>query len=166
MVWHRPGRAAMLLVPLLLTAGTLAPGAPGPRYYVVGGDAAHPEYLFQIAAGTLGDGRRYPEIFELNRQRLQPDGTRLTDPAALRPGWILLLPDDAHGPGVRTGPPPPIDRSSGLAVSPPAAIAEPVPGGGPQWPLRAGAALLAAVLLSVALLLARRRSPVQEPGAG
>src|SRR4029077_11990341 len=44
---------------------------------------------------------RYREIFELNAGRLQPDGSRLTIASLIRPGWILRLPRDAHGPGIR-----------------------------------------------------------------
>ncbi|MGW0436573.1 hypothetical protein ACWDV4_29000 [Micromonospora sp. NPDC003197] len=77
-----------------------------PRFYVVGPPRDDQrEYLYQIAVQTLGDGNRYREIFALNRDRQQPDGSRLTDPlTALQPGWILELPADAAGPAVRVGP--------------------------------------------------------------
>ncbi len=58
--------------------------------------------LWDIADRTLGDPFRYKEIFALNRDRLQPDGSRLTDADLIRPGWQLRLPGDAKGPGVRT----------------------------------------------------------------
>jgi hypothetical protein len=58
------------------------------------------ESLWEIAENHLGDGRRYREIFELNKDRVQPDGTKLTIASLIRPGWILLMPRDAHGPGV------------------------------------------------------------------
>ena len=66
-----------------------------------------PDSLALIAARTLGDGNRAGEIFDLNRGRAQADGTALTNPGDLRPGWILRLPEDATrprraaGPGVR-----------------------------------------------------------------
>jgi hypothetical protein len=79
---------------------------PGGRYYIVkAAENGQREYLFQIAVATLGNGNRYREIFELNRDREQPDGGRLTDPMELRPGWVLLLPKDATGPGVTLAPP-------------------------------------------------------------
>lgn len=53
------------------------------------------ETLWGIAAQTLGDGRRYREIAELNHGRLQPDGATFTDPGDIRPGWVLRLPADA-----------------------------------------------------------------------
>jgi hypothetical protein len=78
------------------------------RYYVVGAPVnGHPEYLYQVAVKTLGNGKRYREIFDLNKDRPQPDGGRLSDPmVGLRPGWILMLPADANGSGVRVGTPP------------------------------------------------------------
>jgi Bacterial transcriptional activator domain len=58
------------------------------------------ESLWEIAQNHLGDGRRYREIFELNQGRVQPDGTKLTIASLIRPGWMLLMPKDAHGPGI------------------------------------------------------------------
>ncbi|MGO9222048.1 MAG: LysM peptidoglycan-binding domain-containing protein, partial [Streptosporangiaceae bacterium] len=57
------------------------------------------ESLWEIAQKYLGDGRRYREIFELNKDRIQPDGSRLTIASLIRPGWVLQMPRDAHGPG-------------------------------------------------------------------
>lgn len=82
------------------------PASPAPvRYWVVGEPRdGQREYLYGIAMQTLGDGNRSSEILDLNRGRPQPDGGRLTDALTpLRPGWILQLPPDASGPGVRTG---------------------------------------------------------------
>jgi hypothetical protein len=58
------------------------------------------ESLWEIAQNHLGDGRRYRDIFELNAGRVQPDGSRLTIASLIRPGWILRMPRDAHGPGI------------------------------------------------------------------
>src|SRR6266567_9253048 len=58
------------------------------------------ESLWEIAQNHLGDGRRYREIFELNQDRVQPDGSKLTIASLIRPGWTLLMPKDAHGPGI------------------------------------------------------------------
>ncbi|MGV9979451.1 hypothetical protein ACWDUH_17400 [Micromonospora wenchangensis] len=128
-------------------SATDSPGAaPAGRYYVVGPPVGgQREYLYQIAATTLGDGNRYREVFELNRGRRQPDGGRLTDPAELRPGWVLALPPDARGPGVRIGPLPP----TGADATPPATAD---PGHTGQLVVLAG---LAAVALLVATLLRR-----------
>ncbi|WP_422755709.1 hypothetical protein [Micromonospora sp. WMMD708] len=130
------------------TATNSADATPAGRYYVVGPPVGgQREYLYQIAATTLGDGNRYREVFELNRGRRQPDGGRLTDPTELRPGWVLALPPDARGPGVRIGPLPP----TGADATPPATAD---PGHTGQLVVLAG---LAAVALLVATLL--RRSP-------
>ncbi len=48
--------------------------------------------LWDIAAEHLGDPLRFSELFRLNRNIVQPDGGRLTDPAEIMPGWILTLP--------------------------------------------------------------------------
>lgn len=88
------------------------------------------EFLFEIAQRFLGDGNRYTEIFELNEGRTQPDGNAMTDPAAVLPGWVLQLPDDAEGEGVQVGPlptapaPAPAASSSarGTATAEPASV--------------------------------------------
>ena len=53
--------------------------------------------LWDIAERHLGDGRRYKEIFELNKGLLQPDGRRLELSRLIQPGWNLVMPDDAVG---------------------------------------------------------------------
>jgi hypothetical protein len=58
------------------------------------------ESLWEIAQRFLGDGQRYREIFALNAGRIQPDGSRLTIASLIRPGWVLHMPRDAHGPGI------------------------------------------------------------------
>lgn len=57
----------------------------------------HHESLWEIAEKCLGDGRRYREIYQLNKGKPQPDGTRLTMASLIRPGWVLDMPDDATG---------------------------------------------------------------------
>jgi hypothetical protein len=56
--------------------------------------------LFRIAERHLGDRARWREILELNLDRVQPDGARLTTPSSLRSGWTLALPADAAVSGV------------------------------------------------------------------
>jgi nucleoid-associated protein YgaU/DNA-binding SARP family transcriptional activator len=48
--------------------------------------------LWDISSDHLGDGARYPEIYDLNVGRPQPDGRTLTDPDLIYPGWQLDLP--------------------------------------------------------------------------
>ena len=91
------------------------------KYYVVeppGG--RHHDSLWDIAQRYLGDGRRYREIFALNVGRLQPDGTELQHASLIRPGWVLVLPADAQGPGLSEQLP-----VNGAASSPP--IQTPLP---------------------------------------
>lgn len=64
-------------------------------------EGRHHDTLWGIAERTLGDPLRYKEIYALNKDRVQPDGARLTDADLIRPGWQLVLPGDAHGPDVR-----------------------------------------------------------------
>jgi hypothetical protein len=81
-----------------------APVAQHPQklYVVTPPQGRHHESLWEIAQQHLGDGRRYNEIFELNKDRVQPDGTKLTIASLIRPGWVLRMPGDAFGPGVQT----------------------------------------------------------------
>ena len=75
-------------------ATSQVPGVPaGARYYQV---TAH-DTLWRIAETHLGSGARYGEIFALNRDRPQPDGSALTRAALIQPGWSLIMPEDATG---------------------------------------------------------------------
>ncbi len=118
--------AAALLLGALVAGGltvwaALRPDPPPPtgNRYVVGPEVAGKrEFLYQIAADTLGDGNRYREIFELNRGRRQADGARMTTPLDLRPGWVLAMPPDATGPKVSVGPLPAVGESTGGGAVP------------------------------------------------
>ena len=103
------------------------------KYYIVPAPGHGPADLYAIAAQTLGNGRRYMEIFNLNKGRLQPNGARLENPRSIDRGWILQLPADATGPGVHFGPlpvpaPSPTAPASGRPAKPSAAAAAPRPG--------------------------------------
>ncbi|MFG1605366.1 LysE family transporter [Actinoplanes sp. NPDC049265] len=145
-----------------------AAGPPTPaKYYIVARPPhGQSEGLFTIAAKTLGDGRRHRELFALNRDRPQPDGGRMTNSSTVEPGWILLLPPDAHGRGVLTEAPPGAER----APSPPAAPAA-SRGDTVRSPATRGIALaLAAILLVVEVVLLsgfslRRRTRPRDPPA-
>jgi hypothetical protein len=133
-----------------------APSSTGKYCIVSSASGAQRESLYEIAARTLGNGNRSPEIFALNRGRLQPDGGRLTDPLVLKPGWILILPHDAKGAGVHTGSPPPVAASSS---APPSAgpSAPALPGtGSPSPMLLLGGVSAAFVLFVITVLVVSR----------
>jgi hypothetical protein len=71
-------------------------------YTVTPPQGRHHESLWEIAQQHLGDGRRYKEIFELNKDQVQPDGSKLTIASLIRPGWVLKMPGDAFGSGIQT----------------------------------------------------------------
>ncbi|HEY5836525.1 BTAD domain-containing putative transcriptional regulator [Streptomyces sp.] len=60
-------------------------------------EGRHHDSLWEIAERHLGDGRRYKEIYQLNKDRVQPDGSRLSQASLIRPGWVMEMPADAHG---------------------------------------------------------------------
>jgi DNA-binding SARP family transcriptional activator len=73
--------------------------------------------LSRIAARTLGDAARWPEIYTLNRGKPQPNGGQFTNPNLIFPGERLTLPTPTAPPasavtGIKshaalpTGPPP------------------------------------------------------------
>ena len=132
------------------------------KYYVVGPPVdGQPEYLFAIATRTLGDGNRAREIFNLNRGRTQPDGAALVDPAVLRPGWLLVLPADATGDGVRVGTLPVVDVSVSLTASPavnPAVVPAVTTSDGPGTSVYVAGVAAAATSLLVLAVLRRRRT--------
>ena len=64
--------------------------APGPEHVVAPRDT-----LWRIAEARLGDPLRWPEIYDLNAGRTQPDGEHLSEDTMLTPGWVLVLPADA-----------------------------------------------------------------------
>ncbi len=61
--------------------------APMIEYTVAPGD-----YLWDIARRIYGDGSRYIDIFEFNRDRVMANGERFSDPRLIRTGWVLDLP--------------------------------------------------------------------------
>lgn len=110
--------------------------APGPHagsaavrhfeYLVVEGDT-----LWDIAATHLGDALKWPRIYALNKDRVQRDGTRLSDPDLLKPGWRLTIPA-AHNRPTSPATLPTPDRPAPHAapqLSPPASTvaAQPTP---------------------------------------
>ncbi|KQZ67342.1 hypothetical protein ASD66_20530 [Nocardioides sp. Root151] len=60
-------------------------------------DGHYHDNLWDIAEKSLGDGRRWQEIFDLNKGRIQPDGQELVLGRLIQPGWVLIMPEDAVG---------------------------------------------------------------------
>lgn len=70
----------------------------GKKIYTVKAPVGHHhDNLWDIAEKHLGDGRRYKEIYELNKERVQPDGQHLHLARLIMPGWDLIMPEDAVG---------------------------------------------------------------------
>lgn len=68
----------------------------GQRVYVVQPpEGRYHDNMWDIAERTLGEGRRYQEIFDLNQGRTQPDGQELSLARLIHPGWLLAVPEDA-----------------------------------------------------------------------
>ena len=61
----------------------------------------HYDTLWDIADRYLGDGLRYKEIWELNKGVVQPDGRVLKNADLIYPGWVMKLPNDAKGAGLK-----------------------------------------------------------------
>lgn len=57
--------------------------------------------LWDIADRYLGDGFRYKEIWDLNKGVTQPDGRVLEKADLIYPGWVMKLPNDAKGAGLK-----------------------------------------------------------------
>ncbi|MFY1656107.1 BTAD domain-containing putative transcriptional regulator [Micromonospora sp. WMMD1274] len=101
-------------------AASHQPAAPPPTYTVRRGDS-----LCEIAARTLGDADRWPEIFALNRGARFPHvGGALRSPDLIYPGWVLRLPADAtyrsdHAPPRRHDQQPRTDPGRPDAPAPP-----------------------------------------------
>jgi membrane-anchored mycosin MYCP len=94
------------------------------KYYVVGSAFdGKPETLAEIASRFLGSASRYTEIFDLNKDVPQPGGGELTNPAVIEPGWVLVLPWDAVGAGVRYGLRPKVPPAPAPAPAKPARAA-------------------------------------------
>ncbi len=94
-------------------------GDPVDQYTVRPGDS-----LSEIARDELGSIDRYPEIFERNEGRPQPDGLSLADPDLIRPGWVLALPDE---PASGTLAPEPEVAPAPPTSLPPTPMPDPVP---------------------------------------
>ena len=123
--------------------------------------------LWDIAEKHLGAGQRYKEIYELNKDRVQPDGRKLELARLIQPGWELVMPDDAVGVARQVAPEAPAadtapvvtDLDAGL-TSDAHATHDAVVSDAPDW--QAGAGLLAAGVIG-ALAIRRRQKIGRRP---
>jgi DNA-binding SARP family transcriptional activator len=152
--------------------------------------------LWRIAARTLGDGDRWPEIFHANEGKPQPGGRTFTQPSLIYPGQELDLPANVASPPVappvNAPPPAPAHTSPPPATAPPTTTpppaswlpATPAPtthhapttgtGSPPstrepgfRWEPDLFVGLGLAAAVSAALLVARRRYRARyQPGSG
>jgi hypothetical protein len=158
-------------VPALASAAaprTMAAAAPATvKYYIVPAPGkGGTETLYDIALRTLGNGSRYPEIFSLNKGRLEPGGARMESPRTIRSGWILQLPASAHGPGVHVGPLPVVTAATSPPSAPPVSAPASRPASAPAVAAAHGSSLsiaaaiggmlLVILLAGLAVLLVRR----------
>lgn len=133
--------------------------------------------LWRIAERRLGDGSLWPQIFELNRDRRQPDGRALIHPDLIQPGWVLRLPlpstpppDDDHG-GATPRPSSPSSPPAERSTPPETATDREQHGGGsgtgPHLPdgTFVGIGLAAAIVGALAVARRRRRTR-HRPGTG
>ncbi len=148
------------------SATTAADQMFGSKIYTV--KAPHNGYhdnLWDIAEKHLGDGRRYTEIFELNKDRIQSDGATVDLARLIQPGWEFVMPDDATGvpvvEAVRVAPATTGSAASdaGSADAADQAADQVSVETAPWW---AGAGLLAAGIIG-SLALRRRRQLGRDP---
>jgi DNA-binding SARP family transcriptional activator len=145
--------------------------------------------LWRIAKRTLGEGRRWPEIFELNRGMRQPYGQTFLRPSLIYPGQELRLPvatsplaptperstTDPTPPSPTPAPDAPPTSAADptpVVTQPPVAPSVEPPVGGPPEPdndlvdhLLIGSAVAAAVAGAV-VAVRRRNRRRYRPGSG
>ncbi len=73
---------------------------------------------WSLAEAHLGDGKRWRELFALNRGLAQPDGGAWVVEGEIRPGWVLTLPTGAPPVVTPAAPTPAPDPVSSVAPAP------------------------------------------------
>ncbi|BAJ32190.1 MULTISPECIES: LysM peptidoglycan-binding domain-containing protein [Kitasatospora] len=124
----QPGTATPPAPPALPAGTSAQAGLPAHGSVTVhSGDS-----LSSIAQRELGDGDRWPELFDANKGATAPDGEKLTDPDVLAPGMVLTVPGANQAPAPESPAPatpapatptPPVEAPT----PPPAAAPTPAP---------------------------------------
>ncbi|MFZ2958373.1 MAG: LysM peptidoglycan-binding domain-containing protein [Candidatus Ozemobacteraceae bacterium] len=125
-----PGSAvAIASPPVIAAASASAPAtasATASRHYVV----ASGDSLWKIATRFFGDGSRYMEIVQANKDRYP---SLLKNPNLIYPGWELIIPGvspDVVTTGTQASPGSSTSTSSGPVGTPPRGISPRAPTGG------------------------------------
>lgn len=105
--------------PAIRSDGALTTGST--TYEVEQGDT-----LSQVALDELGDAGRYPEIAASSSNTVQPDGSRLSNPDHIEPGWTLTIPSAAG-------------EKSTMEASDASFVEEPLPAGANEAQIQADA---------------------------
>lgn len=111
--------------------------------------------LYEIAQQYIGDGQEYPQLVTATQDLRQPDGTYLTDPDLIQPGWQIIVPgQDAATPETAPEPEPAPEETADDQTNPPSEQAEvtPAPGAAGEDPTHGPAELDSTT------------TPVAEPG--
>jgi DNA-binding SARP family transcriptional activator len=122
-----PAIAAVDAGSSLRVEGNPPPAPPGEATATSSYLVQRNDTLWGIAEARLGDPLRWREIFVLNQDRPQPDGSVLADPHWIRPGWTLILPVDAAPPPPSEPAPSPLAPPAARSASLPAPAATPEP---------------------------------------
>lgn len=139
--WHPDQPDVATAVLATRTHTTLATAAQPESVVVAAPRGGVHDSLWRIAERTLDDGARWPEIFELNRGKPQPDGGTFTTPSVIFPGEELALPPQACTPPV-TAVAPPTRQPVPPVVAPPTSPAAPPPSSTPASSTPASSATL------------------------
>lgn len=93
-------------------APTPTSGRPAPREVIV----ERGDTLYGIAQDELGNGDRYPELWEASKATTQPDGRHLHSPSRIYPGDRIVIPTITHPPAA-PAPTPASPSGAGAATS-------------------------------------------------
>jgi hypothetical protein len=118
-IMHLPATAMVASV----TESRSSYGRPAAEFEAQNSYVVRPgDSLWKIAETELGSGQRWPEIFEINKDRVFPDGRVFRNARLIRPNWILWLPEASQAthdasrepaPNIDTSP---LDSNSGKAT--------------------------------------------------